>query len=149
MSFEILDVSISRQQKPAGKVRSRRQKPLFCQEIEHQREARARERAEKRKLPETPAMRRNAALALATPAWRDRDKISEIYAMASKMSAQTGMKYEVDHIYPIQSEFGCGLHVHQNLQIIEKTLNRSKKNSFPLFDSPAILGITKISACKV
>ncbi len=96
------------------------------------------ERAARRLLGETPAQRRYVALVLATPDWRDRLAIKEIYARAAELTAHTGILHEVDHIYPIQSEYGCGLHVHQNLQILNKRQNRSKKNKFPVHDSPAL-----------
>jgi hypothetical protein len=87
---------------------------------------------------QTPAERRYIALVLATPLWRDRGEIGKIYEEAKRLSIETGIKHQVDHIYPIQSKFACGLHVHHNLQILKKSQNLSKKNKFPLFDSPAL-----------
>jgi hypothetical protein len=101
-------------------------------------QALAQERAARMSLGETAAQRRYVAQILATPLWRDRLEIKKIYVEAKRLSAETGIDYEVDHIYPIQSEFACGLHVHHNLRILEKGLNRAKKNIFPLFDSPAL-----------
>ena len=45
-----------------------------------------------------------------------------------KMTSQTGIKHEVDHIIPLQSPFVCGLHVEYNLQVITAKMNRSKGN---------------------
>lgn len=39
-----------------------------------------------------------------------------------------GLDVEVDHIYPLQHEHFCGLHVHQNLEIVERRLNAWKSN---------------------
>jgi hypothetical protein len=116
----------------------------FDTETMERRAAMEAERTARRLLGETPAQRRYVALVLAMPAWRDRVAIRAIYAEAKKLTEKTGVLHEVDHIYPIQSKYGCGLHVHQNLQILEKTHNRSKKNKFPLRDSPALRGEFKI-----
>lgn len=82
--------------------------------------------------------RRRIAQILAAPIWRDRPKISKIYAQAKQLTEETGVSHHVDHIYPIQSEYGCGLHVHHNLQILPSRENIIKGNTFPLFDSPAL-----------
>lgn len=69
--------------------------------------------------------RRRAAKLKATPAWADYEKIKEIYRMAK----EKGM--HVDHVYPLQGKLVCGLHVHQNLQIIAPVDNRRKSNKMP------------------
>jgi hypothetical protein len=112
--------------------------PCFDAERQERVAAIVAERAARRLLGETPAQRRYVALVLATPEWRDRQAIANFYVEAARLTAVTGVLHEVDHIYPIQSEFGCGLHVHQNLQILDKHTNRSKKNAFPMHDSPAL-----------
>lgn len=57
----------------------------------------------------------------ATPAWADLKKIEQIYK-------ERPAGHEVDHFYPLQSDFVCGLHVPENLQYLPKTVNRSKGN---------------------
>ena len=99
------------------------------------------ERALRLARGDTSAQRRYVAFVLATPMWRDRAKIKAIYEEAYRRTRATGIQHEVDHIYPIQSKYACGLHVHQNLQILEKFDNRSKKNDFPLFGSPCGVGV--------
>lgn len=75
--------------------------------------------------------RRRAAILNATPSWADHDKIREFYALASKLTEQTGVKHEVDHIIPLQSKKVCGLHCAKNLQVITKEENVRKRNKMP------------------
>lgn len=77
-----------------------------------------------------PLERRRVKLALATPAWRDKDAIDLIYKQRAEASKAEGELYHVDHIIPIQGEFVCGLHVENNLRIIPAKENLSKSNKF-------------------
>ena len=77
------------------------------------------------------ASNRRAYLIGATPIWADKAKIELVYQeaeMLNKMNPQ--MNYEVDHIIPLKNNLVCGLHTHDNLQIIPAIENRSKKNIF-------------------
>lgn len=53
----------------------------------------------------------------------DFDKIREIYSECRRISKETGIPHEVDHIVPIAKG---GLHHQDNLQIITQKENRSK-----------------------
>lgn len=68
--------------------------------------------------------KRRAVLRQAAPAWADQNALAAIYAEA----AAKGM--HVDHIVPLQSELVCGLHVHNNLQILPGVENLRKGNRF-------------------
>lgn len=77
------------------------------------------------------AAKRNAAKYNATPSWANQDAIRAIYAEAARLTRETGIRHEVDHIYPLQGELVCGLHVEANLQILTKFDNIRKKNRMP------------------
>ncbi len=64
----------------------------------------------------------------ATPAWADTKRIKEIYKRAKRLQNCLGVKMNVDHIVPLQSEFVCGLHVPWNLDIVTKLTNIHKGN---------------------
>jgi hypothetical protein len=77
--------------------------------------------------------KRNAAKLQRTPLWltqNDQWMIKEIYELALLRSKVTGIKWEVDHIIPLQGKMVSGLHVPLNLQVISATENRSKSNKF-------------------
>ena len=40
-----------------------------------------------------------------------------------------GIRFELDHMVPLQSKTVCGLHVWNNLQALPKSMNASKRNS--------------------
>lgn len=72
--------------------------------------------------------KRTAAKLKATPAWADLGAIRAVYAQASFLTKQTGVRHEVDHIVPLQGETVCGLHWEANLQILPKVENIRKSN---------------------
>lgn len=65
---------------------------------------------------------------IVTPAWADKQAISEFYKVAKVREAETGQKYHVDHIVPLNSPLVCGLHVESNLQVIPAVENVLKRN---------------------
>lgn len=87
--------------------------------------------------------KRTATMILASPKWRDREKIKAIYDEAKRLTVETGVQYHVDHIYPLQGDFCCGLHVHHNLRVLTATENCSKNNGMSLHDSPALVAFIK------
>lgn len=64
----------------------------------------------------------------ATPAWVNMDAIKAVYAEAVRLTRTTGIRHEVDHIYPLRGRTVCGLHCEANLQILTRSANRRKSN---------------------
>lgn len=64
----------------------------------------------------------------AMPAWADREAIAAVYAEAARLTRETGVPHEVDHIEPLLGANASGLHVHYNLRVITRTENRRKSN---------------------
>ena len=65
--------------------------------------------------------KRGADKIMATPSWANLEKIKEIYKNCPE-------GYHVDHIYPLRSEYVCGLHVENNLQYLTAKENMEKSN---------------------
>ena len=84
------------------------------------------------KVNATQAKRRANKLR-ATPKWLtvdDLNKITEFYVLAKQLEQETGIKYHVDHIVPLQGTTVSGLHVPWNLQVIPAAENLTKSNKF-------------------
>lgn len=58
------------------------------------------------------------------PKWANKEKILAIY----KEAKEKGL--EVDHIIPLNSKLVCGLHVHNNLQLLTSVENKRKQQKF-------------------
>jgi hypothetical protein len=71
---------------------------------------------------------RQAQKRRAMPAWADRTAIVEKYAEAARLTAETGIPHEVDHVVPICGRDACGLHVADNLRVVTARENRRKYN---------------------
>jgi 5-methylcytosine-specific restriction endonuclease McrA len=79
------------------------------------------------------SMNRFAIKKQRTPSWlTDIDLwiMEEIYDLAAKRTVVTGIKWEVDHIVPLQGKTVSGLHVPWNLQVVPIQYNRQKYNKF-------------------
>jgi len=72
--------------------------------------------------------KRRAAKKQAIASWADHNKIKEIYKECTRLTKETGVKHQVDHIYPLQNKYMCGLHVETNLQILSAIENTIKNN---------------------
>ena len=75
--------------------------------------------------------KRSAAKRRALPVWANLRAIKEIYKEASRLTRETGVRHEVDHIYPLQGRTVSGLHCESNLQILTKVENIRKGNKMP------------------
>lgn len=64
------------------------------------------------------------------PPWADKKAIKAMYVEARRLTAETGIKHEVDHIIPSNHPLVCGLHVECNLQVITEFENITKSNTF-------------------
>lgn len=72
-----------------------------------------------------------AALLRATPPWltaEHKAAIRAVYEEAQRLTDETGVPHEVDHIVPLRGKGVCGLHVPWNLRAIPSRENRSKSN---------------------
>lgn len=58
-----------------------------------------------------------------TPKWADLEAITEFYRNRPK-------GYHVDHIYPLNGQYVCGLHVLENLQYLTAEENLKKSNFY-------------------
>ena len=83
--------------------------------------------------PEVYAARNAARLAAKlerTPKWADKKAIAEFYEEARRLTEETGVEHDVDHIIPLRGKLVSGLHVENNLQVITASENRKKKNNY-------------------
>lgn len=105
--------------------RSQRWREKNREKMREYRQERYKRNPEKRRME---AARRRSKKKQATPAWADNSAIKAIYVEAIRLEQQTGIKHHVDHIYPLNSPYLCGLHVAENLQILSGPENCSKGN---------------------
>lgn len=80
-----------------------------------------------RKLATTTA--REQRCKQATPPWADMNAIQSVYEGARRLTEKFGIKFEVDHIVPLQGKNVCGLHTWENLQVLAARENRRKFNN--------------------
>ncbi len=71
------------------------------------------------------ARKRQAKMMLSKPQLA---QIEALYAKARKLTLETGVLHEVDHIHPLAGSNFSGLHVPWNLQILTSYQNKRKSN---------------------
>jgi hypothetical protein len=62
--------------------------------------------------------------------WANVEAIAELYARAALLTRTTGRSHVVDHIIPLKGRMVSGLHVENNLRIIERSENARKSNKW-------------------
>ena len=62
--------------------------------------------------------------------WANLDAIAALYAEAAVLRRATGCSYVVDHVVPLKGKVVSGLHVENNLRIIERSENARKSNKW-------------------
>ena len=55
---------------------------------------------------------------------------SELSSLVKLRESFTGIRWDVDHIVPLNGKIVCGLHIPENLRVIPKTDNIRKGNRF-------------------
>lgn len=75
---------------------------------------------------------RNTMLYKQIPLWIDRNKINTVYTKRNELNEKYTINLEVDHIIPLnpRDRSVCGLHVWDNLQLLDKQLNSSKGSTY-------------------
>jgi hypothetical protein len=79
-------------------------------------------------------MKYMAAKRSRTPPWlteTDLQSMIDLYREAERLTKETGVLHEVDHIYPLQGRKVSGFHVPLNLEIKTRSENRRKSNKHP------------------
>jgi hypothetical protein len=71
-----------------------------------------------------------AAKLRATVKYADINEMSKFYEEAHRLTKETGIPHEVDHIIPLQGKNVSGLHVETNMQVITESENSKKNNKF-------------------
>ena len=66
------------------------------------------------------------------PVWITDTELFEMQCIYTYRTAlqKVGLKYEVDHIIPLQGKTVSGLHIPENLQVIQAQDNRLKSNNY-------------------
>lgn len=80
---------------------------------------------------EAAAKRRTRKLQ-ALPKWASLNAIQCFYDEAARLTEETGVPFEVDHVVSLQAKTVCGLHTEANLQIVERRRNRAKGNKWTI-----------------
>ncbi len=69
-----------------------------------------------------------------TPKWADFKYMNLFYKIAKLEQERTGKEVHVDHIYPLTSDWVCGFHCEDNLQLLfaEDNIRKGNRNHYSL-----------------
>lgn len=84
---------------------------------------------EHRALVTSYKAKRRARERQACPPWLTAEmeaQIRALYAEAERLTRETGIEHEVDHIVPLAGKTVCGLHVPWNLRVITREANNHR-----------------------
>jgi hypothetical protein len=84
-------------------------------------------------------VQRSERIAQSTPSWANLEDIAAVYAEARRLTPETGIRYQVDHIFPLKRKDSCGLHIRANLQLLPAKLNASKGNRLPTLNAGSVI----------
>ena len=56
------------------------------------------------------------------------------YLEAQRLTLETGVEYQVDHIVPLAHDLVCGLHNDANTRVVTAKENAAKYNTFTIED---------------
>ena len=62
--------------------------------------------------------------------WANQEAIAAFYVEAALLTRSTGRVHVVDHIIPLKGRTVSGLHVENNLRIVERFENAKKSNNW-------------------
>lgn len=63
----------------------------------------------------------------ARPAWANRRKIEWLEGQRDRLTIDTGFHWELRHVVPVDGRNVCGLHVHENLEIVKRGLREGEE----------------------
>lgn len=107
------------------------QKVYYYKHIDKMREASRIYQSNNKDKTNANSAKKRAVKLRASPPWLTDEQLEDIkhfYAFAKQLEVETGLKYHVDHIIPLQGINVCGLHVPWNLQVLLAVDNIKKSN---------------------
>ena len=52
-----------------------------------------------------------------------RKEMESVYSLSIEAERNTGIRHDVDHIFPLQAKYACGLHIPSNLRVMTRSAN--------------------------